>query len=118
MGVIILAISSLKGSVNELKMRVWLRSCRDMVVLLLYLNIFAMQRCKEVRSFSVFVCAVFGVGIKGCVGMEVKRREEKIESAFKKIFVSIIFVADESLMRTVHLTLFYFTQFYGTENRQ
>ena len=63
MGVIILAISSLKGSVNELKMRVWLRSCRDMVVLLLYLNIFAMQRCKEVRSFfsrCVCLCCFWG----------------------------------------------------------
>ena len=115
MGVIILAISSLKGSVNELKMRVWLRSCRDMVVLLLYLNIFAMQRCKEVRSFSVFVCAVFGVGIKGvCWNGSEKRREEN--RIFQKNLS--IFVADESLMRTVHLTLFYFTEFYGTENRQ
>ena len=47
---------------------------------------------EEVCLFVLFL----GLESKGCVGMEVKRREEKIES-FKK---------NESLMRTVHLTLF------------
>lgn len=50
MGDMILAISSLKGSVNELKMRVRLRSSRGMVVLLVI--------CREVFVDEIFVCCV------------------------------------------------------------